>query len=226
MTLPAAQTWLAQAATDLAVLSRNEHLVICPDFVTAGALHETLLKPFILGAQDCSAMPPGAHTGEVSLEALKSCGVEVCIVGHHERRAAYCESFETVLAKLYRALAYDIMPLLCVSDDYEKELASLIGRELNGKPFLIAYEPVRAIGTGWVPENQQIADVFESIASLMKRKAVEDDQYTLIYGGSVDDYHARKLCSIEKLGGFLIGRASTDFQLFKNIVLSSISESS
>lgn len=220
LTLPDASRWLSFAAKDLALLSQTDHLVVCPDFVTAGALHAMLPLPFVLGAQDCSAMPPGAHTGEVSLEALKACDVKLCIIGHHERRAAPCESPETILAKMYRALAYDLVPLLCVSDQYEKELEPLSGEALEGKFFLIAYEPIKAIGTGWVPGNKQVAEVFEAISHLLNKKMIRDDQYNLLYGGSVDDHSARKLRSIERLDGLLIGRASTDFQLFKNIVLS------
>lgn len=84
--------------------------------------------------------------------------------------------------------------------------------------FIIAYEPVSAIGTGNVPSNEKI----EKTVTLIKEKFTKntpDTKLTLLYGGSVNAKNSGELKQIPILDGFLIGKASTDFQELKNIIL-------
>src|SRR5688572_1465454 len=67
--------------------------VVCPPFVylqeVAWLLRESSIE---LGAQNVSAEPQGAFTGEVSAEMLKDIGCVYAIVGHSERRLLYRET--------------------------------------------------------------------------------------------------------------------------------------
>ena len=58
------------------------------------------------------------------------------------------------------------------------------------------------------------------INNLIKELYSDEDRpnIRLFYGGSVDENSVEELSSISLLDGFLIGRASADFDKFKNIV--------
>ena len=77
---------------------------------------------------------------------------------------------------------------------------------------MIAYEPVWAIGTGDVPENSYLKEIF----SWLEQKGIGNCQ--LLYGGSVDENNSSQLLQIEGIGGLLIGGASLDFQKLEKIV--------
>ena len=83
---------------------------------------------------------------------------------------------------------------------------------------IIAYEPIWSIGTGIIPEQNYLADIFNWLADHLKNQ-LPNIQVQLIYGGSVNPENVVKLKQISHIDGFLIGGASTDFQTFKKIVL-------
>ncbi|RYF63770.1 MAG: triose-phosphate isomerase, partial [Comamonadaceae bacterium] len=118
-------------------------------------------SPVALGAQDISAQPKGAFTGEQSAGMLKEFGVRYAIVGHSERRQYHGETDEIVAAKTAAALANGITPIVCVGETLaeheagrteevvKRQLAAVIHQ--NGhciSEIVVAYEPVWAIGTG------------------------------------------------------------------------------
>lgn len=64
----------------------DEGLYVCPAFPLIPVLGAELVATGVaLGAQDVSASPPGAFTGEVSAELLAELGVRYVMVGHPER---------------------------------------------------------------------------------------------------------------------------------------------
>mgnify|MGYP001196579333 CR=1 FL=1 len=58
------------------------------------------------GAQDVSAKPGGAYTGEVSVDMLKEFGVKQVLVGHSERRQYHAESSVAVAEKAVALAAH------------------------------------------------------------------------------------------------------------------------
>lgn len=83
--------------------------------------------------------------------------------------------------------------------------------------ILIAYEPVWAIGSGLVPNKDQLNNIFSSLAKIIEKKS-PNLRYKLLYGGSVSSKSIEMLGRVEPLDGFLVGGASLDFQEFKKIV--------
>ncbi len=73
-------------------------------------------SPIALGAQDVSAHPQGAFTGEQSAAMLRDFGVRYAIVGHSERRQYHGETDEAVAAKASAALTCGITPIVCVGE--------------------------------------------------------------------------------------------------------------
>ncbi len=85
--------------------SRGVRVGIAPPFPWLASVRDVLQGSSVMvGAQTSSALPNGAHTGEVSVAML----AELCsfvIVGHSERRTLYGETDQTVRAKLDAVMA-------------------------------------------------------------------------------------------------------------------------
>jgi len=213
----------------------NKKIVLCPSFIEMGFLAEGFGDSLVkIGAQDCSNNKIGAYTGQVPSKSLADIGCAYCIVGHSERRSLFAESSDDIAQKVLRLQECKITPILCVGeqefDNKEKNVESVLKEQLlpvfeslkdldNLDKFrlYIAYEPIWAISTSKVPENEYIKKIFDFVLDLAKKYGL-DGQITLLYGGSVDEVSAKKLKSVSNLGGFLIGTASLDFKKFEKIV--------
>lgn len=212
--------------------TKREQIVIAPSFV-ALPLFSSLIKnsSVALCAQDCSAYPLGAYTGQVDAQSLKQVGCSYCLVGHSERRHYCQENDELIAQKVKQLLTVGICPVVCVGETQQEYDAGvtqdIIRTQLNqvlqlvrswSEPvsFCIAYEPRFAIGTGIVPTPEHLNMVFDLLIELtedLKKHSVR-----LLYGGSVSESTIAMLCQIKHLHGFLIGNASLDFQNFEKIV--------
>jgi len=198
--------------------------VVCPPFVYLQDLVQGLVGTAAsVGAQNMSERVAGAWTGEVAAEMLIDSGASWVILGHSERRAAYGESNEIVAAKVERALAAGLKPILCVGETLEQReqgrtqqvVAEQLQAVLQRCPAAqllagaIAYEPVWAIGTGRTATPQQAQAVHAAIRSQL---AAQDPgaavAMRLLYGGSVKPANARELFSQPDIDGGLIGGAS------------------
>ena len=180
-----------------------------------------------LGGQDCHAEVKGAFTGDVSAQMWKDIGAGYVIVGHSERRAAYSETDEIVKAKAQSAMDAGLVPIICIGESLDEretgQTLDILGRQLEGsvpedgksKPFVVAYEPIWAIGTGLTPTLEQINDAHAFIRHTLSA-IVEDAAETtpLLYGGSVKPGNASEILAIQDVNGALVGGASlksTDF---------------
>lgn len=198
-------------------------VAVAPPYPFIGMLAE--LSPthrIELSAQDVSAEPTGAHTGEVSVSMLKSLGVQYVIVGHSERRA-HGERDEEIGKKLTQVLKARMHAILCVGEkardkagnffsEVERQLAAALAGIPQGSAgrFIVAYEPVWAIGSG---KHAEPEDAYEM--KLFIRKVLTDklgraaaERVRIIYGGSVNRTNAEALLSEGQVDGFLVGGAS------------------
>jgi len=210
--------WLKSHSDELSKLAQHNDIIMCPDFLTLTALHARN-SDVKLGAQNCSAYQPGAYTGEISAQSLNELGVAYCIVGHSERRQLFHETLDESARKINMLLMYSITPIICVSDNYKVELSSILPHLHPTKTthLIIAYEPISAIGTGIIPQPERI----ETVLAEIKQEIIKFSPnllFSLIYGGSVSFSVACEFKKIPLLDGFLIGKASTDFQELKKIV--------
>lgn len=75
--------------------------------------------------------------------------------------------------------------------------------------FVLAYEPVWAIGTGLTPTIEQIAEVHGNIRNqLIRRFGARGGQIRLLYGGSVKPSNAASILAVDHVNGALVGGAS------------------
>ncbi|MCK5651398.1 MAG: triosephosphate isomerase, partial [Gemmatimonadetes bacterium] len=85
--------------------------------------------------------------------------------------------------------------------------------------FLIAYEPVWAIGTGETATPQDASEAHGLLRQRLRETLGEgrDRQIPILYGGSVKPGNARDLLSAPDVDGVLVGGASLDASSFADI---------
>ena len=189
-----------------------------------------------LGAQDISAHPQGAFTGEQSAAMLKDFGVRYAIVGHSERRQYHGETDEAVAAKAAAALANGITPIVCVGETLaqreagqteevvKRQLAAVI--HVNGhciSEIVVAYEPVWAIGTGKTASPEQAQSVHAVLrAQLHHAASAHAAGIRIVYGGSMNAANAAELLAQADIDGGLIGGASLKAPDFLQIISAAV----
>lgn len=189
------------------------------------------LPGFSIGGQDCHMNESGAHTGCISALMLADAGAVMTIVGHSERRAAQNESDADIRTKALAAKNAGLRVILCVGETLEERdagraleivLAQLEGslpEECNGDWVSVAYEPVWAIGTGRIPENEDVAEMHGAIRDqLCARFGEAASAIRILYGGSMNGDNAAMLLAIPNVDGGLIGGASLTAAKFEPIL--------
>jgi triosephosphate isomerase (TIM) len=184
-------------------------------------------------AQDVSQHDGGAFTGEISASMLAKLGCSYVVVGHSERREHHQESDETVNAKAHKALAADMIPIVCVGEglevrqagehvphtmaQVEGSLAGFTPEQVAG--LVVAYEPVWAIGTGEVATPQDAQEVCQAIRSQIREAygAAAADGVRILYGGSVKASNVAGIMAEEDVDGCLVGGASLQADEFGGI---------
>jgi len=189
----------------------------------------------LIGAQNMNDASEGAFTGEIAALMLKEAGAEFVLLGHSERRHHFGETNQFVHGKIIRALADDLIPILCVGETLEERetgrmeevLREQIEKGLAEIPveeaekIVLAYEPVWAIGTGKSASAAmaQEAHAFckEVLGDLFgKRKA---GTFRILYGGSVSDANIADLIAQKDISGVLVGGSSLDPKNLSKIAL-------
>ncbi|MDO3385903.1 triose-phosphate isomerase [Gilvimarinus sp. SDUM040013] len=206
---------------------------IAPPYVYIGDMVSFLRNSNIMvGSQNVSKFASGAYTGETSAQMLTEVGCQFCLIGHSERRQVFLENDHSCHTKLEKALANNLMPILCIGENlqqYELGLTNdilyrqlhqaLPGLDLNGKELCIAYEPVWAIGTGKAASTEQVEAVHSFIyQELVEILGVEKaNRVHVLYGGSVSKNNVAELLSTPHVNGVLVGGASLDPEHFSEI---------
>ncbi|MCA9678648.1 MAG: triose-phosphate isomerase [Kofleriaceae bacterium] len=187
----------------------------------------------VLAAQDCFWEEKGAWTGEVAPTMLADVGCTWTLVGHSERRTHFGETDATVGKKVAAALKAGLGVIACVGETEAQRDANqtfavvdahLDGALAGGAPpldrFVIAYEPVWAIGTGRTATPAQAQEVHAHIRGRL-RERLGDAAAAAIriqYGGSVKAANAETLMRQPDIDGALVGGASLDAAEFVAIV--------
>lgn len=194
-------------------------------------------SPIMLGAQDVYPEPDGAFTGEVSIDMLRDCGVQVVLAGHSERRHVVGEDDELINRKVKAILEGGLRCVLCIGetldqreDDRTHEVneiqlrSGLAGISENLiENLVIAYEPVWAIGTGQTATPADAEEAHERIREVLKDMYDGiSERMRIIYGGSVKPANAGGLFGQRSIDGGLIGGASLKVAEFVPIVRASL----
>lgn len=197
--------------------AKRDHIdvLICPPALYISRMEDMARQSAVfLGAQDCHEKASGAYTGSLSAGMLVEEGAEYVILGHSERRAAG-DTNKSVKAKASAAGKVGLIPIICVGEteaQREKgDALKVVKAQIKGSlptlaKFVIAYEPVWAIGTGKVATLEDITDVHDAI------RVQVGDKVQILYGGSVKPANAKDILALENVNGALIGGAGLEME--------------
>lgn len=214
-------------------------VVVCPPFISIPYVTGDILETDMhVGGQDVHTEDSGAYTGEISADMLYDAGCTYAIIGHSERREYAGESDTLIAKKSKKALDAGLIPIVCVGEKLEQRKAgthqkvvmdqvdAVINRmnRQDAPDFVIAYEPVWAIGTGETATPEQAQEMHLFIRNLLAERWGADraGEVRILYGGSMKPGNAEELLSQDDVDGGLIGGASLQADSFSEII--SISE--
>jgi len=192
------------------------------------ALHQSIAKEALgdcgieLGIQNISKTGNGAFTGEVTAAMAAEVGFTWCLIGHSERRSLYGETNEDCATKLTNAQDAGLSIMFCIgeslaqreaneTDAFNKaQLEAALPLVKDWDKFVIAYEPVWAIGTGKVATPEQAQETHKNIRAFVTEKMGEEigNKVRIQYGGSASPDNIEGLASNADIDGFLVGGAS------------------
>ncbi|MGH2535682.1 MAG: triose-phosphate isomerase [Thermomicrobiales bacterium] len=214
---------VALARAIAAGVSQGAEIVVCPPFPWLVPVAEAVQDSGIsVGAQNCWSEPAGAFTGEVAASMLK----DLCrfvIVGHSERRQTFGETDEIVHDKATAVQAAGLTPIVCVGesldtrqtgspdryvrDQVRRAIGNRTGDEIG--QWVVAYEPIWAIGTGVAATPDDAEQMSQTIRATIRDVAGDvADGIRILYGGSVTPDNAGELLGGANVGGALVGGAS------------------
>ena len=176
----------------------------------------------------------GAFTGEISVEMLKSIGVNKTIIGHSERRAYFNENDSVLLEKVTLALSNNLDVIFCFGEELLDRKSNnhfqVVKNQLQNtvlnldkhlwSKIVLAYEPVWAIGTGKTATLDQIQEMHLRIRNNILERYTQElaNSISILYGGSVKPSNSHDIFSLEDVDGGLIGGASLNANDFNQII--------
>ena len=134
-----------------------------------------------------------------------------------------------ICKKLIQADNNSIIPILCIGESAEENQNNatfeVLQQQIIGalkdadelSSLIIAYEPVWAIGSGKIPNPEEINSVHEMIKDVVQSRFPKIGLQSVLYGGSVNFKNALSLFEQKNIDGALIGGASLDGREFASI---------
>jgi triosephosphate isomerase len=229
----AARDFAAEFATRHAP-GANITVILFPPAISLSTVTEALRgrRDVHVGVQNIYFEKDGAFTGETSAAMARDAGAAFALIGHSERRHVFGESDEDVRRKVRAALQHSLTPVICVGETLDQrkagQLEAVITTQLGAaiqdlnadqaNAFLVAYEPVWAIGTGVTATPADATEAHAVLRRLLQEKLGSDsDVVPILYGGSVKPENAAELLMAQGVDGLLIGGASLDPEGFATI---------
>ncbi len=229
---------LARAVADGSRIGPRTEVVVAPVFTALASVAKALEGAAVgVAAQNVHWEEQGAFTGEISPAMVKDAGCGWCLVGHSERRQLFGETDATVHKKLMALRKHGVKPIACLGETLgERESGvtyEVLRRQLDGMlgpldageatalltGFVIAYEPVWAIGTGRTAKSSDAQSAHAFLRDRVRDRFGEvADTVRILYGGSVKADNAAELLAQPDIDGVLVGGASLDAAGFARII--------
>jgi triosephosphate isomerase len=194
--------------------------VCCPPATLLDFIHG-FAPDLVLGGQDCGIKNEGAFTGSIASSHLKEAGASFVIVGHSERRKFQYETNADVALKAKNAIESGLIPIICIGESFENyesgETLNVLDQQLAessqdiASGYILAYEPIWAIGSGKTPALEEIQTIHNYLKS--KKSHIQ-----ILYGGSANAKNAADILAIENVDGLLVGGASLKAEDFTQIL--------
>ncbi len=186
------------------------------------ALDDYNSADFTVGVQNAYPVESGAYTGEVGLEQLAEFNINTILIGHSERRDILNESQDEVAKKFAFFKEHNFEIIYCIGESLaireqgieavmEHLISQFEGIDTSYDNFVIAYEPIWAIGTGRVASVEEITETHNALKKIVNKP--------LLYGGSVKGANITNISAIKNVDGVLVGGASLKPETFLELVL-------
>tara|TARA_B100001093_G_scaffold516095_1_gene594050 strand:+ start:862 stop:1584 length:723 start_codon:yes stop_codon:yes gene_type:complete len=187
-------------------------------------------KKISIGAQNCFHKDNfGANTGAISSLMIKSVGVKYIIVGHSDNRSEG-DTDEMLKNKVKNSLKNKLKVVFCIGENkqdklknktfevLENQIKNVLEENFNFNDIIVAYEPIWSIGTGQIPESDDLLKTTIFIKKILKNIFKNQKSPIVLYGGSVDGKNISQFKNLNDIDGFLIGGASKSDQNFIDII--------
>lgn len=207
------------------------NLVIAPPVIYLESLKTLLVRSKLnnvyLSSQNICSEHFGAFTGEISVDMVKDFGCKYSIIGHSERRKYYQETNELIAKKFLIALNAKLTPIVCIGETKQqfdqgglevkgtlnKQLRFILDGYINQSvdenlEFLIAYEPIWAIGTGLSADASYINHICGYIREQIINQIGSKTNIKILYGGSVNKDNFKSIFALPNIDGALVGGGS------------------
>lgn len=187
-------------------------------------------KQISIGAQNCYHKDNfGANTGAISPLMIKSIGAEYVIVGHSDNRS---EGDTNIMlkSKVENSLNNKLKVVFCIGENkahkvsnktfeiLETQIKNALDVRFNFKDIIVAYEPIWSIGTGQIPEPNDLLKTTIFIKKVLNNICKKKTSTVVLYGGSVDGKNISQFKKLDEIDGFLIGGASKSDENFIDII--------
>ena len=216
-------------------------VVVCPPAIDVKGVAEVIQQanaPIAVGVQNVYWEEKGAYTGETAPDMITAVGATYCIIGHSERRGYFGETDEDINKKAKALMAHGIVPISCCGESLEVREAGKhvefvveqIKKDTEGltiddpSKYVVAYEPIWAIGTG----KTAPADDAEEVCGAIRKTLAEifgqetADGIRILYGGSAKPENVGGFLEKEDVDGALVGGASLKADSFAAMVHSAM----
>ena len=212
-------------------ISKPKKIIFCPPSNLLMSFSKKInTKLLDYGAQDISRinLNNGPYTGQLSAKMIKESGANYVIVGHSEKRLLD-EDYKTIKKKISIAIENKLKVIFCIGENLfqkknnlsfkilKKQILNSIDKKINFDNLIIAYEPIWSIGTGIVPSNNYLDQIYTKLKNFLREK-YKVNSPILIYGGSVTPDNVVTLGENSLISGFLIGGASLKSKSFIEII--------
>jgi triosephosphate isomerase len=196
----------------------NDKIYIFPPLTALGVCNS---KNITIGAQNAYPVESGAFTGEIGTEQLSEFNIKTILIGHSERRDIIGESQEQVAKKFafFKEKGFEI--IYCIGESLEVReqginaviehlVSQFEGIDTTYDNFVVAYEPIWAIGTGRSATVKEITETHNALKKIVDKP--------LLYGGSVKGANIAEISAISNVDGVLVGGASLQTDTFVELL--------
>ncbi len=211
--------------------NRNKYRVIITPPYTLIQSYAKYFKnnKILIGSQNCYQKEKySSNTAGISPYMLKNIGAKYTLVGHSDNRAEG-DTDLMLKDKVKYALKNNLKVVFCIGENksekknkktlnvLKKQLTKVIEKKFNKKNIIVAYEPIWSIGTGKIPNTNELKKTTTHIKKVLKN-IFKKNSPAVLYGGSVDGSNVEMFKKIKELDGFLIGGASKTSKKFIDII--------
>ena len=210
---------------------RNKYrVIITPPFTLLESFARKFEdKKIMIGSQNCYQKNLfSSNTGAVSPYMIRRVGAKYTLIGHSDNRSEGDTNL-MLKDKVKFALQNNLKVIFCIGENKSEknnnktlsvlkmQLNRVLEKKFNRNNIIIAYEPIWSIGTGKIPNQEDLLKTIIHIKKISK-KIFKKQSPSVLYGGSVDESNIHIFRQIKEIDGFLIGGASKSFKKFIDII--------